>query len=113
MTDEQQEVLTQAKKIVEDRKRMLRAWDSEFCGVTDRYDRVYTSPDVTKVDVIKPGFFNTWRDQLFVNTMIDCRLGNLADGITRVMLQVIKLPAGSDVIVAMGDVERFTPCGTC
>ena len=110
MTDEQ-DVLSEAAKIVENRKRMARAWDSEFCYTQDRYDAVYTSTDATKLDVCKPGFFNKWRGNLFVNSMIDCRLGDLADGITRVVLQVIEKPGGGDVIVAVGDQHgHFTPC---
>ena len=72
---------------------------------------MYTSPDVTKIDVIKPGFFNPWRGNLFVNTMIDCRLGSVADGIVRIILQVIEKPAGGDVMVSVEDSHgHFTPC---
>ena len=46
--------------------------------------------------------------------MIDCRLGPVKDGITRVMLQVIECPKSArlgDVVVAVGDSHgHFTPC---
>ena len=46
----------------------------------------------TKKDVVMPGHFNAYRDDLRVGARITARLGDIADGITEVELQVIECP---------------------
>ena len=68
----------------------------------------------TKVDVCVPGYLNAYREELRVGSRITCRLGEIADGITEVELQVIACPrnVNEDVLVAVGASRRFTPCRT-
>ena len=77
------------------------------------YDFIYTSSEDTKLDVIRPGFFNEYRSELIIGTMIECRLGDPQDGTHRVSLQVIDTTpydTGSDVLVSVGDKNgHFTP----
>ena len=82
---------------------------------TDGFDFIYENPGYTKVDVVKPGFFNIYRDELRVGMMVECRLGPIADGITQVWLQVITKPLtepGGDVEVSVGASRKFTPART-
>ena len=82
---------------------------------TDGYDFIYENSKYTKIDVAKPGFFNIFRDELRVGMMVECRLGQIADGITQVFVQVIASPkteAGGDVMVSIGSSRKFTPCRT-
>ncbi len=68
----------------------------------------------TKVDVIVPGHFNAWREELRVGCRVTCRLGDIQDGITEVELQVIECPRSErqgDVMVSVkGRDGSFTPC---
>ncbi len=44
--------------------------------------------------------------------MIECRLGEIADGITQTWVQVIERPKsdlGGDVMVSLGPSKKFTP----
>ena len=81
----------------------------------DGYDFIYENVKATKIDVVRPGFFNPYRDDrnLKCGNVIECRLGKVEDGITQVWLQVIEVRAralGGDVIVAVGPSRKFTPC---
>ena len=79
---------------------------------TDGYDFIYENPAYTKVEVAKPGFFNSFRDELRVGMMIECRLGKIEDGITQVYVQVIEAPKSErlgDVEVSVGGSRKFTP----
>ncbi len=80
--------------------------------VQDGYDFVYENSKYTKLDVVKPGFFNVYRDELRVGQMVECRLGRIADGITQVYLQVIESPKderSGDVMVSLGSTREYTP----
>lgn len=71
----------------------------------------------TKKDVVMPGHFNAYRDDLRVGTRITCRLGDIADGITEVELQIIERPRderGGDIMVSFKDMKtgKFCPCRT-
>lgn len=46
----------------------------------------------TKKDVVTPGHFDAYRDELRVGSRITCRLGKIEDGITEVELQIIECP---------------------
>ena len=67
-----------------------------------------------KIDVIRPGHFNAYREDLRKGTRITCRLGEIADGITEVELQVIERSQSErqgDIMVSIkGRDGRFTPC---
>lgn len=79
----------------------------------DSYDWIYEPHDsFQKAQVIVPGFFNEYRQELEVGTRITCRLGKIEDGITEVELQVIKTSkqnAKVDVEVSVGSARKFTP----
>lgn len=61
--------------------------------VTDGHDWVYEPRQpFTKKDVVVPGHFDAYRDELRVGSRITCRLGKIEDGITEVELQVIENP---------------------
>ena len=78
----------------------------------DGYDWVYENSAATKLDVSKPGFFNTYREEMRAGAMIECRLGHFVDGITQVWLQIIAAPRSEgegDVLVAIGPSRKFTP----
>ncbi len=78
----------------------------------DGYDWVYENPAYTKIDVARPGFFNVYRDELRVGAIIECRVGEIADGITQVWVQVIASPKNDkegDVMVSVGPSRKFTP----
>ncbi len=65
--------------------------------------------------MVKPGFFNAYRDELRVGMMIECRLGQIADGIDQGFVQVIVAPKSErlgDVEVSIGAWRKFTPCRT-
>ena len=68
----------------------------------------------TKVDVVVPGHFNAYREELRVGCRVTCRLGDIQAGITEVELQVIECPRSErqgDVIVSVkGRDGSFTPC---
>ncbi len=72
------------------------------------------SEPYTKVDVIVPGHFNAYREELRVGCRVTCRLGDIQDGITEVELQVIECPRSErqgDVMVSVkGRDGSFTPC---
>ncbi len=60
-------------------------------------------------------YFNVRRAGLFVGAMIECRLGNIEDGITQVWLPVIAAPKtehNGDVMVSLGTARQFTPVPT-
>lgn len=85
---------------------------NDLYHVTDGYDWVYENPGYGKADVVKPGFFNGYRDELRIGMMIECRLGEIADGITQVLVQVIAAPKHErqgDVQVSVGPSRKFTP----
>ena len=78
----------------------------------DAYDFIYENPSYAKIDIAKPGFFNAYRDELRVGMVIECRLGEIADGITQTWVQVIERPKsemGGDVMVSLGPSKKFTP----
>jgi len=77
----------------------------------DGYDWIYENPSYTKIDVARPGFFNVYQSELRVGAIIECRIGEIADGITQVWLQVIVAPKESegDVMVSVGSSRKFTP----
>ena len=88
---------------------------NDLYHTADGYDWVYENPAYTKFDVIRPGFFNTFREELRVGAVIECRLGDIADGITQAWVQIIEAPKselGGDVMVALGPSRKFTPCRT-
>ena len=83
-----------------------------FVNAMDCYDFVFRDEALTKLDVVKPGFFNQHRSELVVGTMIECRLGVAADGITVFRVQVIHNPqysATEDILVSVGRAQTFTP----
>ena len=63
----------------------------------------------TKLDVIKPGHFNGYHNDLVnqgVGARITCRLGDIAAGITEVDLQIIEFPQKAhmgDIMVSYKD----------
>ena len=78
----------------------------------DGYDFIFETSTATKLDVAKPGFFNCYRDELRVGMVVECRLGNIADGITQAWFQVSQAPKserGGDVMVSVGPSKKFTP----
>lgn len=78
----------------------------------DSYDWIYENPAYTKIDIARPGFFNIYREELRVGTIIECRVGKIEDGITQVWVQVIDSPKkerGGDVMVSVGLSRKFTP----
>ena len=88
------------------------ARQAPFANASDAYDFVFRDETATKLDVVKPGFFNMHRSELIVGTMIECRLGHPADGITVFRVQVIDNPKWSrntDVLVSVGKAQTFTP----
>ena len=88
---------------------------NDLYHTTDGYDFIYENSAYMKIDVAKPGFFNAYRDELRVGMMVECRLGEIADGITQVFVQVIAAPkneAGGDIEVSIGSARKFTPCRT-
>ena len=90
------------------------ARQAPFANVADTYDFVFRDQNATKLDVIKPGFFNQHRGELIVGTMIECRLGHPCDGIAIVRVQIIHAPGYSrteDVLVSYENPKtgKFTP----
>ena len=88
---------------------------NDLYHVTDGYDFIYENPGYSKLDVAKPGFFNAYRDELRVGMMVECRLGEIADGVTQVFVQVIEAPKSErlgDVEVSVGPSRKFTPSRT-
>ena len=87
-------------------------YKSDFGG-----DWVYEPREpFTKLDVIKPGHFNAYRGEFInqgVGSRITCRLGDIADGITEVELQIIECPRSErmgDIMVSVkGRDGKFTP----
>lgn len=78
----------------------------------DGYDWIFENSAATKLDVSKPGFFNTYREEMRAGAMIECRLGHYLDGIVQVWLQIIEAPRSEragDVMVAIGPSRKFTP----
>ena len=77
----------------------------------DGYDWIYENPAYTKIDVARPGFFNIYHEELRVGAIIECRIGEISDGITQVWLQVIASPKETegDVMVSVGPSRKFTP----
>ena len=85
---------------------------NDLYHTADGYDWIFENTEATKLDVCKPGFFNTYREEMRAGAIIECRLGDMADCITQVWLQIIEAPlsAGTgDVIVSVGPSKRFTP----
>ena len=88
------------------------ARQAPFANAADCYDFVYRDEHADKLTVIKPGYFNQYRSELIVGTMIECRLGHPADGVTVFRCQVIDNPKwirGTDVLVSVGKAQTFTP----
>ncbi len=99
-----------------DKPKVIRAVPrtdrNDLYHTVDGYDFIYENPTYGKADVCRPGFFNTFRDELKVGMMIECRLGDIADGITQTWVQVIERPKselGGDVMVSLGPSKKFTP----
>ena len=85
---------------------------NDLYHTTDSYDFVYENPAYGKADVVRPGFFNVYRHELRVGMVIECRLGEIADGITQAWLQVIAAPKSElqgDVMISVGSSRKFTP----
>ncbi len=83
--------------------------------ITDGLDWVYEPKEpYTKIDIVKPGHFDGYRHEFRVGSRITCRLGDIADGITEVELQVIECPRaermGHVMVSVKGRDGRFTPC---
>ena len=81
----------------------------------DGYDWVFENSDATKLDVVRPGYFNVYREEMRPGAMIECRLGHFVDGITQVWLQIIAAPKGEgegDIMVSVGPSKKFTPART-
>lgn len=95
--------------------KVVRAVPSDYRNdlyhTSDGYDWIFENPGYTKGEVVRPGFFNVYRDVLRVGTFIECRIGEIADGITQVWLQVIAAPKETegDVMVSVGPSRKFTP----
>ena len=88
------------------------ARQAPFANAADAYDFVFRDETASKLDVIKPGYFNQHRSELIVGTMIECRLGHPADGCVVFRVQVIDNPKwvrGTDVLVSVGKAQTFTP----
>ncbi len=85
--------------------------------VQDGLDWVYEPREpFTKKDVVLPGHFDAYREELRVGSRITCRLGKIEDGITEVELQVIECPrlgikarANTTVVVSLGATRVYTP----
>ena len=85
---------------------------NDLYHTVDGYDWVYENSDASKVDVCRPGFFNIYREEMRAGALIECRLGQMGDGITQVFLQIISAPLGDregDVMVSVGPSKKFTP----
>ena len=84
---------------------------NDLYHTVDGYDWVYENPAYTKIDVARPGFFNVYREELRVGAIVECRLGEISDGITQVWVQVIVAPkeGEGDVMVSVGPSRKFTP----
>ena len=88
---------------------------NDLYHTSDGYDWVYENPNYTKIDIARPGFFNAFRDELRVGAIMECRLGEIADGITQLWVQVIVAPKnerGGDIMVSIGPSRKFTPVRT-
>ena len=46
---------------------------NDLYHTVDGYDFIYENPTYGKADVVRPGFFNTFRDELKVGMMIETR----------------------------------------
>ncbi len=93
-------------------KAVPRTDRNDLYHTTDGYDFIYENAVYTKIDVAKPGFFNAYRDELRVGMMVECRLGEIADGITQVFVQILAAPKSEiqgDVMVSVGSSRKFTP----
>ena len=92
-------------------KAVPRTDRNDLYHTTDGYDFIYENSAYNKGDLVRPGFFNAYRDELRVGMMVECRLGQIADGITQVFVQVIAAPKEStgDVMVSVGSSRKFTP----
>ena len=81
--------------------------------IPDGYDWIYEpSEPFTKVDVVRPGHLNAYREELRIGARITCRLGEIKDGITEVELQVIECPretVGDVVVSVKGRDGSFVP----
>ena len=78
----------------------------------DGYDWIYENSGYRKFDVIQPGFFDCYREELRVGAVIECRLGKIEDGIEQGWLQVIQAPQREregTVMVSTGPWRKFTP----
>ena len=85
---------------------------TDLYHTVDGYDFIYENSTATKIDVAKPGFFNLFRDEMQVGMMVECRLGQIADGITQVFVQIIASPKddrSGDVMVSVGPARKFSP----
>ena len=81
--------------------------------VVDGYDWNYEHTDVSRDEVTAPGFFDVYRSEMRVGAVIEARLGVVADGIERVLLQVISAPRderGGPIEVSAGPSTFFVPC---
>lgn len=91
------------------------ARQAQFTNWADSYDKVFRDLEAKKTDVIKPGFFNPWREELLVGTMIDCRIGDPRHGIKRFWVQITDCPKwerNGDILVSVGDQHgHFKPVG--
>ena len=83
----------------------------------ESYDWVYEPREpFTKKDVVLPGHFDAYSEELRVGSRITCRLGKIEDGITEVELQVIECPRLgikardiTTVVVSLGATREYTP----
>ena len=93
-------------------KAAPRSYREDLYHTVDGYDFIYENTNSAKIDVVRPGFFNQFRDELQVGVMVECRLGRIADGITQVFAQIIASPKSDregDVMVSVGPSRKFTP----
>ena len=87
---------------------------NDLYHTVDGYDWVYENSKCTKLDAVKPGFFNAYRDELRVGAVIECRIGSIQDGITQICIQILAAPKEDegDVMVSVGPSKKFSPCRT-
>ena len=93
-------------------KAVPRTDRNDLYHTTDGYDFIYENSTYTRVDAIKPGFFNAYRDELRRGMIIECRLGEIDDGIDQGFVQVMRSPKSEvlgDVEVSTGPWRKFTP----
>ncbi len=82
--------------------------------IVDGHDWIYEPREsFAKVDIVKPGHFDAYRHEFRVGSRITCRLGDVADGIIEIELQIIECPRtdrlGHVMVSVKGRDGTFTP----